>query len=94
MFAESAFVAVDPALLAETLCVEEDRVVARNNTASWGRLVLQLPESPLRRHYVKAWVKVRQHPDGALAVFHRPRAIARYQADGALQDLPLLRSAA
>ncbi|WP_197092112.1 MULTISPECIES: hypothetical protein [Mesorhizobium] len=74
--------------------MEEDRVVARDNTVSWGRLVLQLPEDPLRRHYVKARVKVRQYPDGALAVFHGPRAIARYQADGALQDPPLLRSAA
>jgi hypothetical protein len=92
--AESAFVAVDPALLAEILCVEEDRVVARDNTVSWGRLVLQLPETPLRRHYVKARVKVRQYPDGALAVFHGPRAIARYQAGGALQALPQLRSAA
>ncbi|TJW36833.1 MAG: ISNCY family transposase [Mesorhizobium sp.] len=92
--AESAFVAVDPALLAEILCVEEERVVSRDNTVSWGRLVLQLPESPLRHHYVKARVKVRQYPDGALAVFHGPRAIARYQADGTLQDLPQLRSAA
>ncbi|TIS87290.1 ISNCY family transposase [Mesorhizobium sp.] len=92
--AESAFVAVDPALLAEILCVEEERVVSRDNKVSLGRLVLQLPESPLRHHYVKARVKVRQYPDGALAVFHGPRAIARYQADGALQDLPQLRSAA
>ncbi|RWB93544.1 MAG: hypothetical protein EOS23_30760 [Mesorhizobium sp.] len=92
--AESAFVAVDPALLAEILCVEEHRVVARDNTVSWGRLVLQLPENPLRHHYVKARVKVRQYLDRALAVFYGPRAIARYQADGAPQALPQLRSAA
>jgi hypothetical protein len=32
--AESAFVAADPALLAETLCIEEERVVARDNTVA------------------------------------------------------------
>jgi hypothetical protein len=92
--ADSAFVAADPVQLAEILCVEEERVVARDNTVAWGRLRLQLPPSPLRHHYVKARVKVRQYPDGALAVFHGPRLIARYQADGTLQDQPELRSAA
>ncbi|MER8817759.1 hypothetical protein NKJ36_27195 [Mesorhizobium sp. M0142] len=33
--AESGFVAVDPALLAEILCVEGERVVSRDNTVSW-----------------------------------------------------------
>jgi hypothetical protein len=49
---ESAFVAADPALLNEILCVEEERVVARDNTVAYGGLRLQLPgepgESPLR----------------------------------------------
>jgi hypothetical protein len=92
--AERAFVAANPALLTEILCVEEERVVSRDNTVVWGRLVLQLPESPMRRHYVKARVKVRQYPDGALAVFHGPRAIARYRADGTPYGQPELRSAA
>lgn len=80
--AESAFVAAEPLQLSEILCVEEERVVSRDNTVTWARLVLQLPESPMRRHYVKARVKVRQYPDGALAVFHGPRCIARYRSDG------------
>lgn len=92
--AETAFVAVDALLLAEILCVEEERVVSRDNTVVWGRITLQLPESPMRRHYVKARVKVRQYPDGALAVFHGPRAIARYTADGSLHGQPEFRSAA
>lgn len=81
--AESGFVRVaDAAALAETLCVQEERVVDRVNTVSWGRLRLQLPPSPLRAHYVKARVRVHQHPDGTLAVFHGPRCIARFGADG------------
>ena len=87
--AESAFVSADPAMLVEILCVEEERVVARDNTVSFAARRLQLPQSPLRPHYVKATVKVRQYPDGTLAVFHGPRRIARYDAQGAeLVDVP------
>jgi transposase len=81
--AESAFVRVaDIAVLTEALCVQEDRVVDRANTVSWGRLRLQLPQSPLRAHFVKARVRVHEYPNGTLAVFHGPRCIARYSAQG------------
>ncbi|MER9223998.1 ISNCY family transposase, partial [Mesorhizobium sp. M0644] len=83
--ADSAFVAADPDQLAEILCIEEERVVGRDNTIVFGRLRLQLPPSPIRHHFVKAKVKVRQYPDGTLAVFHGPRSIARYHADGSLR---------
>ena len=82
-FEESAFVAADPALLAETLCIEEERVVARDNTVAYGTRRLQLPASKARAHYVKARVKVRDYPDGTLAVFHGPRRLAHYTAQGA-----------
>src|SRR5262249_541317 len=69
--AESAFVRLaDPASLIDILCVEEERVVARDNTVAYAGLRLQLPESRARAHYVKARVKVHQYPNGALAVFH------------------------
>jgi transposase len=85
---ESAFVALaDPAALAEILCVEEERIVARDNTVAYEKLQLQLPESRVRAHYVKARVKVHEYPDGTLAVFHGPRLLARYDAAGeALND--------
>jgi hypothetical protein len=80
--AEKAFVAVDPELLSETLCTEEERVVGRDNTVAYEGLKLQLPESRLRAHYVKARVKVREYPDGSLAVFHGPRCLCRYDQQG------------
>lgn len=80
--AENAFVPVDASVLSEALCIEEERVVGRDNTVAYARLKLQLPESRTRAHYVKARVKVRQYPDGALSVFHGPRCLARYDADG------------
>jgi transposase len=80
---ESGFVPVrDPARLADVLCVQQSRVVARDNTVSYEGLSLQLPQSPARAHYVKANVRVHEYPDGTLAVFHGPRRLARYTAAG------------
>jgi len=92
--AESAFVAADPAVLKEVLCIEEERVVARDNTVAYEGLRLQLPPSPARAHFVKARVKVRNYPDGTLAVFHGPRCLARYDAGGQPIDTTTLRVAA
>ena len=80
--AEKAFVAADPELLRETLCIEEERVVGRDNTVAYEGLKLQLPESRMRAHYVKARVKVREYPDGSLAVLHGPRCLCRYDQEG------------
>ncbi|MER8855955.1 hypothetical protein NKH94_31115 [Mesorhizobium australicum] len=80
---DSAFVAADPQQLAQILCVEEERVVARDNTVAFARMRLQLPHSPIRHHFVKATVRIRHYPDGTLAIFHGPRRIARYMPDGA-----------
>lgn len=79
---ESAFVAADAAQLRDILCVQRQRVVARDNTVAHGGRRLQLPESRLRAHYVKARLLLREYPDGTLALFHGPRPIARYHADG------------
>ena len=69
---------------AEILCVQDDRVVANDNTVHYRRQRLQIPQDPHRFHYVKVTVRVHEYPDGTLAVFHGPRCLARYQADGQL----------
>lgn len=91
---DSAFVAADPALLSEVLCIEEERIVARDNTVVYGRRHLQLPATPSRAHYVKATVRIREYPDGCLAVFHGPRRLARYDAAGKVLKASNLRAAA
>lgn len=83
--AGTAFVAVGSAVLGEILCVQEERQVGNDNCVSFNRLKLQLPESPLRSHFVKARVKVRQYHDASLAIFHGPRCLARYDQKGALE---------
>ena len=81
--AESAFVAApDRAGLVEALCIQEERVVERDNTVTWRKLKLQLPDSPLRHHWVKARVRIHHYPDDTLALFHGPSCIARYDAKG------------
>jgi hypothetical protein len=79
---EKAFVAADRELLRENLCIEEERVVGRDNTVTYEGLKLQLPQSSIRAHYVKARVKVRDYPDGSLAVLHGPRCLCRYDREG------------
>ena len=39
----------------------------------------------MRHHYVKTQVRVYHYPDDTLAIFHDPREIGRYNADGTLQ---------
>jgi len=80
---ESAFVRVgDLRSLSECLCIEAERVVGRDNTVVFGKIRLQLPESRLRAHFVRANVKVRHYIDGTLAIFYGPRCIARYDGAG------------
>jgi transposase len=74
--------------LSTILVVQEERVVGHDNTVRFGGLSLQIPESRHRRHYVKASVRVHQHEDGSLAVFHGPRCLARYDAQGHLLEAP------
>lgn len=82
----SAFVGVPGVDLNEILCVQEDRQVGNDNCVSFNRLKLQIPESPLRAHFVKANVKVRQYCDGTHAVFHGPRCLGRYDSKGTLRE--------
>jgi transposase len=66
----------------EILCIEDERVVDNDNTIAWSGRRLQLPESRLRRHFVKATVRVHEYPDGAVSVFLGPHRLASYTADG------------
>jgi transposase len=83
---DTAFVGYVGPDLKEVLCIQEDRVVGRDNCVSYQRLSLQLPPDRHRHHHVKARVKVHEHPDGSMAVFRGARCLARYQPDGSLID--------
>ena len=72
--------------LDEILCVEEERQVQNDNCVSYRTLKLQIPPSPPRPQFVKAWVKVHVDADGSHALFHGLRCIGRYDENGALKD--------
>ena len=78
----SASVAYAGRALADVLCLQAERVVGNDNTVRYRGMTLQipesplLPESPLRRHFVKVTVRVHDYPDGRLALFHGPRRIS------------------
>ena len=83
----SAFVPVAEAQWRDILCIQEERVVAPDNTVAWKRQRLQIPPHPARAHFVRAKVRVHEYPDGALAIFHGPRCLVRWQP-GQLADNP------
>jgi hypothetical protein len=82
----SAFVPLSGVDLAEILCHQHERVVGWDNTVRYEGLVLQIPASSWRPHFVKATVRVHRYPNGCLAIFHGPRCIGRYDARGVLQE--------
>ena len=80
----SGFVADAAGAWRDILCIQEDRVVGNDNTVSWRRQRLQLPPSRLRPHFVRATVRVREYPDGTVAVFLGPHRLADYDGAGTL----------
>ena len=85
----SADIAYVGAALEDTLCLQEDRQVGNDNTVVFHKLRLQIPPSPLRAHFVRSTVKVRQYHDGSHAIFLGPRCIGRYDEHGALRTAAL-----
>lgn len=78
----SAFVADAHEAWREALCVIEERIVANDNTVAWNGCRLQLPESRLRPHLVKAAVRVHAYPDGTASVYLGPLRLATFDGDG------------
>jgi transposase len=68
--------------LKEVFCIRQERVVGNDNCVRYDGRILQIPEQRHRRHFVKATVMVHHYPDSTLALFHGPRLLARYSADG------------
>lgn len=84
----TAFVADTAGLWREALCIEEERVVAKDNTVAWNGRHLQLPESRLRAHFVRATVRVHEYPDGTTSVHLGPHRLGDYTAAGVLVPAP------
>ena len=90
----TAFVTDGAGAWREILCEVEERTVGNDNTIAWNRKRLQLPESRLRPHFVKAVVRVHVYPDDTLSVFLGPHRLGTYTADGAILASPTASSLA
>lgn len=80
----SAFVECIVPNLDDILCEQQDRSVGRDNCVSFEGMKLQIPPDRHRCHYIKAAVRVHRYLDDTLAIFHGPRKLASYDADGIL----------
>ena len=79
----TAFVrAPGAASLQRIFCLEHTRVVANDNTITYGRRILQLERHPWRLSFARSSVTVREHLDGQISLWYGPRLIGRYGAQG------------
>lgn len=78
----SAFVPFLGGSLDDILCEQFERTVGKDNCVRFEGLIVQIPSDRHRCHYVKASVCVHRYSDGSLAVFHGPRKLADYDAQG------------
>jgi transposase len=80
--ATPAFVPIGDVDLAQILCHEESRVVARDNTVRLDGVLLQIPKQRGRRTCAGLQVLVRRHLDGRHSVWWGARRLALYDAQG------------
>ena len=82
---DSAFVPLMGVDIDNILCRQVERQVSKDHCVSYQGVTLQLPQEPHSRHLARKRVRVHEYPDASLAIYHGPRCLAQYTADGALQ---------
>jgi hypothetical protein len=86
---ESAFVKLTGVELELLLSSKHERVVRNDNTVTFKNLILQLPSTRYRLHFVRCPVLIHQFPNGTLGISYQGRLLARYDAlGGPLQPSP------
>ncbi|MCP5186238.1 MAG: ISNCY family transposase [Pseudomonadales bacterium] len=81
----SAFVPLLGVDIDNILCRQVERQVSKDSCVSYQGMTLELPQGPQFRHFARKTVKVHEYPKGNLALFHGPRHLASYTADGRLK---------
>lgn len=80
--------------LDDILCIQEKRVVNKDNTVSYKGMKLQIPKQRNRYHFVKAKVRIHEYIDGSLAIFHGPRCLVRFNNKGVINNNAVINLAA
>jgi len=78
----SAWVTIGDVDLDQVLCHEESRVVARDNTVTLDRVVVQLAKQPGRRTCAGLEVVIRRHLDGRHSVWRGTQQLGLFDAAG------------
>ena len=79
---ESAFVKLAAIDLELLLSSKHERVVRNDNTVAFQGMVLQLPQTSYRTHFVRCAVSVHQFPADTLGISYQGRLLARYDSAG------------
>jgi transposase len=79
---ESAFVKLAGIELELVLSSKHERIVRNDNTVTFKNLILQLPTTRQRIHFVRCPVTVHQFANATLGVSYQGRLLARYDAAG------------
>lgn len=88
---ESAFTVLPGVDLSLLVSVQEQRKVDNDSAVSFHGLVLQLPPTNERPHYVRCPVTVHRFLDGNLGVSYQGRLLAKYTSAGVLLASPTKR---
>lgn len=78
----SAFVPLGRVDLDQILCVEEERVIGRDNVVTLAGLALQVAKQPGRRSCAGLRVLARRHLDGSYSLWYGTRCLGRYDRHG------------
>lgn len=70
--------------LEDILYLQETRTVNKDNTVSYQNKRLQIPANNHRFSYAKTKVRIQEYSTGAMAIFHGPRCLGYFEADGML----------
>jgi len=78
----SAYIPFIAGSLPDILCEQHERKVDNDNTVSFEGMKLQIPADEYRWHYVRTTVRVHRYVDATLSLFHGPRRLASFDAQG------------
>ena len=68
--------------LNDILCEQHERTVSPDNCVSFEGKTLQIPKDEYRCNYIRVKIRIHLYIDGSMAIFHGPRKLAEYDADG------------
>ena len=81
---KSAFIPYLGGDLKEILSKHYERTVTNDNCVSFEGMILQIPKSEFRNHFVKCTVKVHRYIDQTMAIFYGHHRLGKYNPQGQL----------